>query len=344
MVAVDVKATTARLQQLKADRARTRAISMYLKDHRARFEGQWGGCGTKFDKRLELVRMARISFAKLPASLQREYLSRAGGRVVEVNLESPAAGQVVEVSVESKKLTAEVGSVSGSEVKRFRFREKQREPQQQPSGQQLVVVSGSEVREKQGQPQQQPSGQQLVVVSGSSSPPHTPEPRKSVSSTEQPEFNSEPSKPQETESIQEARETVPEQRGPAHPSPAPLHPCQACGVGESGCGSGELKTLLPKCMPRLVKVAGRAEASDIMASAWRFLDRYPKVLQTKDAPSVRMAVLLGVAAKLTQRSDAINVVKVWHAFACKSSEPRIRSLEVEVVSAFGHEGLESQCL
>ena len=107
MVAVDVKATTARLQQLEADRARTRAISMYLKDHRARFEGQLGGYSTTQEKRLELLRVARISFAKEPASLQGGYLSRAGGRVVasgsEVNLESPAAGQVVEVSAESNR-------------------------------------------------------------------------------------------------------------------------------------------------------------------------------------------------------------------------------------------------
>ena len=314
--------TAARLQQLEADRARTRAISMYLKDHRARFEGQLVGSVTKSEKRQELLRIARISFAQLPSSLQNKYLIRAGSELEEVNLDSVATGGVGESGCVSGQ-SGEVGSASGSEVKRRRL------------------------RGKQGQHQQQPFGQQCVVVSGSSParvlPPHTPEPRKSVSSTEEAEFKSQPSKLEETESVQEAQETVPEQRRPVRSSPAPLQLGHACGVGESGCVSGQLKTSLPNCLPRLVKVAGHARACDIMASAWRFLDRYPQVLQTSDALAVRLAVLLGVAAKLTQQSNAIDVVKVWHAFAPKSLEPRVRSLEVELVNAFGREGLQSQC-
>ena len=169
----------------------------------------------------------------------------------------------------------------------------------------------------------------------------TPEPKRSVSSTEQPEFNSEPSKPEETECIQGPRANVPEQR---RSLAAPLHSSQARSVGESGCGSEDLKTLLPKCLPRLVQVAGHACACEMLSSAWRFLDRYGQVLQTSDAPSVRLAVLLGVAAKLTQHSDVVKVERVWRAVAHKSMESRIRSLEVQVVNAFGREGLGGQCL
>ena len=66
--------------------------------------------------------------------------------------------------------------------------------------------------------------------------------------------------------------------------------------------------------------------------------------QTSDLPAVRLAVLFGLAAKLTQSSDIVKVDQVWHALAHKRFESRIRTLEVQVVNAFGREGLGTQLL
>ena len=84
----------------------------------------------------------------------------------------------------------------------------------------------------------------------------------------------------------------------------------------------------------------------MLAAAWRFLDRYLEVFQTQDSTAVKLAVLFGVAAKLTQnmdlnddRTDEPFVLRVWHVLAHKDLEPQIRTLELTVVNAFGKAGL-----
>ena len=73
----NVHVSDARREQLQADRDLTRAISMYLKDRRARFERQLVGHFKKNRKRLELVRLARASFRQESTSIREQYLAQA---------------------------------------------------------------------------------------------------------------------------------------------------------------------------------------------------------------------------------------------------------------------------
>ena len=73
----NVHVIDARREQLQADRDFTRAISMYLKDRRARFERQLVGHFKKNQKRLELVRLARASFRQESTSIREQYLRQA---------------------------------------------------------------------------------------------------------------------------------------------------------------------------------------------------------------------------------------------------------------------------
>ena len=110
-------------------------------------------------------------------------------------------------------------------------------------------------------------------------------------------------------------------------------------VGASGSGAPDLKLTLPKCIPRLQGVVGFAAAGEMVACAWRLLDRHPSLFPKGPRPSVRLAVLLGVAAKLAKADQGTVVKEIWHAFANSKFEPEIRNLEIEVVNVWAKDGL-----
>ena len=84
-------------------------------------------------------------------------------------------------------------------------------------------------------------------------------------------------------------------------------------------------------------VVGEESAAEMLACALRILNRYPKLfVETREPFSVRLAVLVGIAAKLA-KTDQGTTRQVWRALSKSHLEPKIRALEVKVVNrAFGN--------
>ena len=118
--------TDKRISQLKADRDRTRAISRYLKDRRARLESQLckRECENKNTKRLELLRLARTSFNEEPPSVQRHYLqmmstTQTPGEAVVVAVQAAVEAAPPEAITSrrrsrGKRASSDLASVSAS--------------------------------------------------------------------------------------------------------------------------------------------------------------------------------------------------------------------------------------
>ena len=282
--------STARQAQLQSDRCRTKAISLYLKDRRVRFEAQLVGDLSKNMKRLELLRLARISFKQESVVVQTQYMSRGEGAISSDRTEA-----LVEVSGSPRRRATSASDEGG-----------QRRPLTEAP---LVEMSGS-------------SSKQSVNLESESVQLgcDAAEPRVEASS-------------RQGEPVTQTVDSL------ADVSSALIRRTQAKGVGGSGLLS--LKELLTASLPRVIKVAGPAAGGEMLACACRLLDRYPKAFESRDLFSVKVAVLFGLAAKLTKPDDGVDIKKIWKAFGNGKFETRIRSLEVNVVNSMGKQELFS---
>ena len=98
--------------------------------------------------------------------------------------------------------------------------------------------------------------------------------------------------------------------------------------------AGGLKDSLMRGHKNLRALYGDAAALETMACAIRILD-VVDMSQWKNRKAVKVAVLLGMAAKLIPTpSDEQHVIELWAKFAGKSSEPEVRKLEKDVFMAW----------
>lgn len=320
-----VMASDRRTAQLQADRARTRAISRYLRDHREEIEQLfWDRPGYDAmnveEKRRELVRLARQEFNKQVVSDQEHYLSLAGSG------SRPSVPDAVVQDEGGKRAlsTCDVGA---------KVRRKVSKTAPAP-----IVHSAHE--------------QQLVGVLGSATESSDPPPSPALSRLVEPPTSSGRSCSSEKASPGPMKGQAQVLRSPSkvkQSSSPPKRSAHICStkdgdVGASGCGTHELKRLLPRCLPMLNKLCGDAAAAEMLACAWRFVDRYPNLFKTGTLPAVQVAVVFGVAAKLTQSSDTVPTKKIWAALAKPNLEPQIRELEAKVVHAFGRADLNKDCM
>ncbi len=109
----------------------------------------------------------------------------------------------------------------------------------------------------------------------------------------------------------------------------------------TGC-SNELHDGLVRQVQPLRSLYGDAGALETLAAGIRILsvvdlERWP------DRMAVKMAVVTGMAAKLTQTCDDKHVLKLWSNIAGKSAAPLVRSLERQVFVVWARNGLESEC-
>ena len=137
---------------------------------------------------------------------------------------------------------------------------------------------------------------------------------------------------------------------PARPTkrckPMPNPPAQTPPIGASlesvwSLGRSQLHDRLMHTASHLRKLYGDAGALETLAASIRILCAVDFCAWT-DSASVKVAVVVGMAAKLTQACDDANhVLKLWAAVAGNRQEKRIRALEHRVLAAWARQGLVS---
>ena len=90
------------------------------------------------------------------------------------------------------------------------------------------------------------------------------------------------------------------------------------------------------------KLFGVAGGSDVFARSWRMVDRYPTLFTVGTPMSVRVAVVFGLAAKLTQNHE-LRVKTLWLSFAEPTLLPKVYEAERKVVMLIGRCNFASGC-
>ena len=324
--------SSSRQHTLMLDRRRTRAVSVYLADHRDILLNMLPK-EMKTDrntKRKELERIARINFRQASEGEQQTCYARVGtvrasgkfrgsgeqlvesrsGGEGEQLVESRSAGEGEQL-VESRSADEAAGGVRASG--KFRGSGEQLVESREPSIEQPLVEPRSIVEE------------QLVEFRGSvacrsardgkaGSPPRTPA-GGITSSALHAAFGHPTPRKAARRSFQSA--------------PAPWSMSESAGPS---CG---LRDSLMRENQHLRAFFGDAGALETMACAIRILD-VVDMKQWKNRRAVKLAVVVGMAAKLSATpSDEQHVRKLWAKFAGDSSLlHEVRKLEKEVVMAW----------
>ena len=265
--------SSSRQQQLRRDCLRTRAVSIYLADHR---ECLTKALPRKFlrdknQKRRELERLAREAFKKLTKTEQETYVSRA-------ETASGGAGK-------------RCGDQSGDACR--------------SSGDEAVGAYSSEGRGAGAKP---------------------PTPRTPAASAA-------------------LRTTPPAQDGTPLKRQRPASLAQQEGSTLSGldqhwgAGSSTLHGALLRQGHAVRQVCGsEAGALETLASGIRILDAID-LGRWSNRVAVKVAVVAGMAAKLSQPLPSDELRKLWAKIAGKASEVEIRQLEREVLAIWARKGL-----
>ena len=299
--------SSSRQQTVTLDRRRTRAVSMYLADHREILLNMLPKemKTDKNTKRKELEKIARKDFHKASESEQRTYYARVS-----------ASGEF-RSSGEGEQLVESRSGGEGEQLVEFRSADEGGQPSiEQPLfeprrfvEEQLVEFRGSvacrSARDgKAGSPPRTPPRTPAGGVTSSALHAAVchPTPRKVACRS----FQSAPAAPW----------SMSESAGPS------------CWPG---CG---LRDSLMRENQHLRALYGDAGALETMACAIRILD-VVDMKQWKNRRAVKLAVVVGMAAKLIATpSDEQRVRKLWAKFAGDSSEHEVRKLEKEVLMAW----------
>ena len=312
--------SSSRQHTLMLDRRRTRAVSVYLADHRDILLNMLPKKmkTDKNTKRKELERIARKHFRQASEGEQQTCYARVGtvrasGKFRgsgEQLVESRSGGEGEQL-VESRSADEAAGGVRASG--KFRGSGEQLVESREPSIEQPLVEPRSIVEE------------QLVEFRGSvacrsardgkaGSPPRTPA-GGITSSALHAAFGHPTPRKAGRRSFQSA--------------PAPWSMSESAGPS---CG---LRDSLMRENQHLRAFFGDAGALETMACAIRILD-VVDMKQWKNRRAVKLAVVVGMAAKLSATpSDEQHVRKLWAKFAGDSSLlHEVRKLEKEVVMAW----------
>jgi hypothetical protein len=101
---------------------------------------------------------------------------------------------------------------------------------------------------------------------------------------------------------------------------------------------------LGKAAPTLAQLYGDAGAAEVIAATFRILGAIlPQLRRQKQSDAVKVAVVAGLAAKLTQTpADPTHVKKLWAAFAGRSNKASVAKLEPHVLNMWAAQSLDSE--
>lgn len=105
-----------------------------------------------------------------------------------------------------------------------------------------------------------------------------------------------------------------------------------------------MRQRLGKAAPTLAQLYGDAGAAEVIAATFRILDAIlPQLRMQKQSDAVKVAVVAGLAAKLTQTpADPTHVKKLWAAFAGRSNKASVAKLEPHVLNMWAAQSLDSE--
>ena len=348
--------TQRRIAQLKADRDRTRAISMYLKDHRARLESQLCQRArvNKNTRRSELVRLARVAFHQEPQSVQTHYL--------QMSLTTPSPGEAVVVEVQAAVQAAQPEASTMADERRRRLRVKRASSAFASGPGSTCTTAGSETAKKHRAEQQEKAPKSLGESGSRAEQTRELEGRGVGESATamSPKKSTDASgnlmrTPQRSEPLDGVRvlTSVPasstKENLKMSGSAARFPKCHFLettsatttsskqSVGELGSEASLFLSSLPRCLPQLSRVAGPADAAEILACATRIFVKCPAAFPATSSLLLRQAVLFGMASKMTANSDNVDVAKVWGEFVRRdwSTRQQIMALEARAVNVIG---------
>lgn len=111
--------------------------------------------------------------------------------------------------------------------------------------------------------------------------------------------------------------------------------------GKDGVSQAALRGRLVNCADCLREIYGDAGGFETLAGGLRILDKV-SVATWKGDDTVKVAAILGLAAKLTQTPEDTNHVRtLWAKIAGKHRERPVRDLEKKVFMAWARDSLES---
>ena len=297
-----VQTSSSRQITLVHDRRRTRAMSVYLADHRDSFL-EMVPSKTKKDrnkKRKDMEILAREHFNKLSQSEQQCYYDRVA-RPVPIS--------------DGNEPLMESSALGSSGAKRpVEFRSSGEEPH--VSGEGPLV----EFRRTGDDQASSTSLASRTPARGRVTPPTPPT----------------------TSSVALALRVAAGLPSPVKKSRVVDRRCleSSCAAWSAWQPTGQhcpLKDSLLRESKHLRTLYGDAGALETLACAMRILD-VVDMNQWKSRRGVKLAVVAGMAAKLIA-SDEQHVRELWAKFAGKSSEPEVRKLEKQVVMAWARQGL-----
>ena len=105
-----------------------------------------------------------------------------------------------------------------------------------------------------------------------------------------------------------------------------------------------LRHCLGKAATTLEKLYGDAGAAEVRAASLRILSAIsPQLSRHRQSDAVKVAVVAGLAAKLTQTAaDPAHVKKLWTAYAGRSSGASVATLEPKVLNMWAVQCLDSE--
>lgn len=110
--------------------------------------------------------------------------------------------------------------------------------------------------------------------------------------------------------------------------------------GKDGVSQAALRGRLVDCAGCLREIYGDAGGFEALAGGLRILDKV-SVATWKGDDIVKVAAILGLAAKMTQTQDKNHVRTLWAKIAGKGRERPVRDLEQKVFMAWSRDSLES---
>ena len=332
--------SSSRQQTLMFDRRRSRAVSVYLADHREILLKMLPDemKTNKQTKRNELLALARKHFHKASESEQQTYYAKV--RTVLASGEFRSLGQ-------GEQLVESRSGGEGEQLVEFRSVGEGGQPSIGEAHASEAHVGEIHIGEAHaGEAHAGDEGEQLVEFRsvGEGGQPSIEQPiveeqlvefRGSVAfrSARDGKAGSPPRTPAGgvTSSALHAAVCHPTPRKAARRSFQSAAPWSMSESAGPSCG---LRNSLTRANPHLRALYGDAGALETMACAIRILD-VVDMKQWKNRRAVKLAVVVGMAAKLSATpSDEQHVRKLWAKFAGDSSEHEVRKLEKEVFMAW----------
>ena len=356
-----------RRNQLRSDRRLTKAISLFLQEQRARLEAQLTPSRRvdRITKRNELMRLARVAFRALPGDEQNKYLhSSAGSSGVGVSSSAPLAAIATPDSQPSAVASSpnsdpDIGSEKVEEVGPAQGN---RQAGAMRSWDAMALADSLAKAKVDFW-----KGIEKLGCSEGATAPSSPDLGFEQSLADMLGMDAlapsracqESNKPMARFPIRDKRPDVgvygpgkaalPSPGGMQTPSPNSTRVRQ---YGSLGVGSGSQKqiaepskkaaavksalrdSLIDKASQPLRESYGDAGCMEVLAASFRILDVGESGLMSlRGSLAVKLAALLGVAAKLTQASDdRQHIVKLWASIAGEASEQHVRNMETKVIS------------